>query len=115
MFYLKYRTGSGEFTKEKPALDEIRNYEKLLSQLAGFEILGAYEDSRPLDPTEGAEWGPVKKGRGSRPLSQQRAPQQEAEAEKRYKMKPAAAPGIKAEKTKWGAPPKRTSGDIQNW
>ncbi len=107
MFYLKYRTSTGVYTKEKDALDEIRNYEKLLSQLAGVEVIGAFEDGRPLSPSEGSEWGPKGKYTKHAPLAQQRAPQQAAEANKKYRLKDKSLV--------WGAPPKRHKNDLSKW
>jgi hypothetical protein len=107
MFYLTYRTRTGEHTVDKPALDEIRNYEKFLSQLAGVEVLGVYEDERPLSPEEGAEWGPKGKHTGRKPIAQQRAPEQVREVNKKYKFKD--------QDLVWGAPPKMNKNDLRKW
>lgn len=120
MFVIRYKTRIGTFEKPKETLEEVRNYEKYITSLAGFEVLGVYEDGRELDDSEGAEWGPVRKGK-RKPLEQQRAPEQERDLNKKYVPKQGRISESTEKKvyshptqTTWGAPPRLNKNDIRN-
>lgn len=120
MFTIEYKTRVGTFEKPRETLEEIRNYEKYITSLAGFEVLGVYEDGRELDDSEGAEWGPVRKGT-RKPLAEQRAPEQERELNKKYTPKQGSISDTREKKiyshpqqTTWGTPPRLHKDDARN-